>query len=77
MEMSKHERMAKAHGIYMILEVVTALENAGIVCCITSVKALRYYGAYRVSSVGSCTPIFDYADYTSDTGSGLARLRAR
>ena len=35
----------------MVQEVIELLEAAGHVCCVTGVKALRYYGAARVSDV--------------------------
>lgn len=41
----------KGHGVYMAQEVIELLEAAGHVCCVTGVKALRYYGAGRVSNV--------------------------
>ena len=41
----------KGHGVYMAQEVIELLEAAGHGCCVTGVKALRYYGAGRVSDV--------------------------
>lgn len=35
----------------MVQKVIEYLEAAGHVCCVTGVKALRYYGAARVSDV--------------------------
>ncbi|KAK4507198.1 hypothetical protein PRZ48_000933 [Zasmidium cellare] len=50
MDPSKAEIQAKGHGVYMIQEVIELLEAAGHVCCVTDVKALRYYGAACVSN---------------------------
>ena len=46
------EALARGHGVYLAQEVIGLLEAAGHVCCVTGVKALRYYGAGRVSDVG-------------------------
>lgn len=51
MSSSRAEAQMKGHGVYMAQEVIELLEAAGHVCCVTGVKALRYYGAGRVSNV--------------------------
>ncbi|KAF2166305.1 hypothetical protein M409DRAFT_23497 [Zasmidium cellare ATCC 36951] len=50
MSSSRAEVQAEGHGVYMVQEVIQLLEAAGHVCCVTGVKALRYYGASRVSN---------------------------
>ena len=49
--MSSDELLAKQHGVYMAREVIHTLEAAGYVCCVTGIKALRYYGAPRPANV--------------------------
>ena len=75
-EMSMRVVQAREHGVYMILDVLKVLEEAEIVCCMTGVKALRYYGAARVSDVSSCHAP-GHVSHMSDSGSGLAGLRTR
>ena len=41
----------KGHGIDEILDVVHRLAVAGILSCVVGVRALRYYGAARVTDV--------------------------
>jgi len=50
-DMSSDELLAKQHGVYMAREVIHTLEAAGYVCCVTGIKALRYYGAPRPANV--------------------------
>ncbi|KAK4974834.1 hypothetical protein LTR66_006659 [Elasticomyces elasticus] len=50
MSSSRAEAQVKGHGVYMAQEVIELLEAAGHVCCVTGIKALRYYGASRVSN---------------------------
>jgi hypothetical protein len=39
-------------GIDEVLEVIKLLNDAGIICCVVAGKALVYYGAHRVPTVG-------------------------
>jgi len=41
------------HGIDEILDVINQLSVAGIPSCVVGVKALRYYGAARITDVHS------------------------
>nr|OQO29738.1 hypothetical protein B0A51_02285 [Rachicladosporium sp. CCFEE 5018] len=59
------EAQRKGHGVYLVQEVIKLLEAAGHVCCVTGVKALRYYGAARVSDEWRiCVPNSDFAAAT-------------
>ncbi|KAK6434463.1 hypothetical protein LTR95_009352 [Oleoguttula sp. CCFEE 5521] len=65
MSASRAEAERKAYGIYFVQEVIGILQAAGYVCCVTGVKALRYYGAARVSDEWRiCVPNSDFAAAT-------------
>ncbi|OQO11553.1 hypothetical protein B0A48_03280 [Cryoendolithus antarcticus] len=65
MSASSAEAQRKAHGIYFVQEVIGILQAVGHVCCVTGVKALRYYGAARVSDEWRiCVPNSDFAAAT-------------
>lgn len=75
MSLRTAEDKAKGHGVYMAQEVIQLLEAAGHVCCVTGIRALRYYGASRVSNVDG--PLSRRLALPADVSLGMGDMRGR
>jgi hypothetical protein len=67
------------HGIDEILDVIHQLATAGIPSCVIGVRALRYYGAARITDVRTQTAPHGRLDASTPadclTGMGLVYPR--